>query len=417
MNQNTKGKFHYAWLILITCCLLPGIGVGLVSSTISIYITPVTTELGISVGEFTLYNTICSLTCMVFLPFAGRIFVKVNPRVLLTVVVIIQMITYACMGLQTTAVGFYICGVILGICQPFPLYLAVPTLVSNWFATGVSSKMGIAMSFTGLGAAVCSPIVNALITAFGWRMTYPIMAGASAIILIPLLLFVVRFKPADKGLLPYGTEKVDVSSESITIKASGLPAAKATKTSAFWILIMMTAITCIPTAFVSYASPVAQSVGYNAATAATFASLFTLGLTAGKMLLGFLVDMMKTWKAFGIMFLCGILGIFIFMGNFSTITSLIGFFMLGVAVPSPSAGCPMLARLKFGTLEYTKINSYVSMMVSLGGALAISIIGFAYNYFGSYMMLLKVFIGIYATAAVLIYIFDFLKVPAFETEE
>lgn len=65
------------------------------------------------------------------------------------------------------------------------------------------------------------------------------LAVIVAIIVLPFTLFVISFKPEDKGLKPYGyQEKEDVQNRNSNVKATGVPPMKAYKSFAFILLFI-----------------------------------------------------------------------------------------------------------------------------------------------------------------------------------
>ena len=60
-----------------------------------------------------------------------------------------------------------------------------------------------------------SPVMISIIEEVGWRTGYLILAAVSAVLVLPCMLFVIRYRPADRGMLPYGFTL------SITLPAKG----------------------------------------------------------------------------------------------------------------------------------------------------------------------------------------------------
>ena len=75
---------RYRYLVLAGCCLLQFGGMGVQSNSMGIFYPYVCQELGFSVAQLSLHTTIRGLVTTLFLPLAGWLFSKVNPRVLLT---------------------------------------------------------------------------------------------------------------------------------------------------------------------------------------------------------------------------------------------------------------------------------------------------------------------------------------------
>jgi MFS family permease len=128
---------------------------------------------------------------------------------------------------------------------------AVPftTVLRNWF----EKKRGLAFSllFLGSGGAFgCYPAIAWLIESVGWRNTYLIEGLAVGGVLIPLILFVVRYHPREMGLFRDGPTE---SLEGRTFSGKGAlrvvdPAwaavswtlSKAVRTRRFWLLCLTT---------------------------------------------------------------------------------------------------------------------------------------------------------------------------------
>lgn len=69
--------------------------------------------------------------------------------------------------------------------------------------------MSIAMAGIGVGGTIFSPIVTMLLGKYGWRHTYQIMALIVLVIALPAAFFILRKRPEDMGLKPYGSDEVD----------------------------------------------------------------------------------------------------------------------------------------------------------------------------------------------------------------
>jgi MFS family permease len=128
---------------------------------------------------------------------------------------------------------------------------AVPftTVLRNWF----EKKRGLAFSllFLGSGGAFgCYPAIAWLIDTVGWRNTYLIEGLVVGGVLIPLILFVVRYHPREMGLFRDGPAE---SLEGQTFSGKGVlrvvdPAwaavswtlSKAVRTRRFWLICLAT---------------------------------------------------------------------------------------------------------------------------------------------------------------------------------
>lgn len=195
---------HYGFIIVICCCLMMGINIGLTFSCAGIFYRPVSTDLAVSVGEFGIYMSLMYVASTLMLPLAGKMMERGSARRLLAANSALMGLTFLGMALSTAVWHFYLAGCVLGVTVAFLLYLSFPTLINRWFVSKVGLLMGVCSAASGIGGMIFNPIAASVITAYGWRWAY---AGFGVLILAvvtPLLALLLRDRPSDKGLQPFG---------------------------------------------------------------------------------------------------------------------------------------------------------------------------------------------------------------------
>ncbi len=173
---------------------------------------------------------------------------------------------------------------------------AVPftTVLRNWF----ERKRGLAFSllFLGSGGAFgCYPAIAWLIDTTGWRNTYLIEGLVVAGVLIPLIVFVVRYHPRDMGLSRDGLpESQDGESSGArnpmkvvdpSWAATPWTLSKAVRTSRFWLLCLTTFCLwgVMQTILLAHQVAFAIDMGYPKFYAASVLSLFGLTYAFGSL--------------------------------------------------------------------------------------------------------------------------------------
>ncbi len=173
---------------------------------------------------------------------------------------------------------------------------AVPftTVLRNWF----ERKRGLAFSllFLGSGGAFgCYPAIAWLIETIGWRNTYLIEGLVVAGVMIPLIVFVVRYHPQEKGLLRDGLPDlqeagappaknamkiVDPSWAAIQWTLAG-----AVRTTRFWLLCFATFCLwgLMQTILLAHQVAFAIDMGYPKFYASSVLSLFGLTYAFGSL--------------------------------------------------------------------------------------------------------------------------------------
>ena len=383
-NQgNKQGGFHYAYLIVASCIAICCLPCALVLSCAGIFFTPVAEFFDVPRATFTLYFSILNIAMMLTLPVAGKLMSRMDLRVVLSACVILDGLGLLGMSMASAMPVFYVCGAIMGIGTAPLIYLAIPTLINAWCVEKVGFFVGLCMAFTGIGGVIFNPIGTSLIAsgAEGWRVAYRVFALITLVGTLPFTLFVVRSKPADKGLLPYGADaaKTDAAADApagaaAVPAADGVSAAVAMKTPAFWALMVFCGIITLNQTIYQYLSSYALSFEGTlpeiAAASGVVASAAMAGQAIGKVVLGIVNDKSaRLGVIFGIG--CGVAGVLV-MWLVPSVRALllVGAFLFGVVYAMTTVETPLLVRTVFGSADYTNIYSRISMVGSLMSAVA-----------------------------------------------
>ncbi len=97
----------------------------------------------------------------------------------------------------------YVAFGILGALGASAFYVPLSATATRWFAARRGLAMGIISSGMGLGIFVVPPSARALITAFGWRVTFAVFGGLTWVVGSVALRYLAD-QPEDRGLRSYG---------------------------------------------------------------------------------------------------------------------------------------------------------------------------------------------------------------------
>ncbi len=113
LKQN--GRFFFGWYIVLLGFLLMTFAyVGFVSLT-SVFVLPVTEDLGFERGPFMTYLMILSIACVISSPFIGRLMGTKNLKIFLTIACVLGFVGYFGFSRANDLTTFYLFSVILGI--------------------------------------------------------------------------------------------------------------------------------------------------------------------------------------------------------------------------------------------------------------------------------------------------------------
>src|SRR5690625_5299331 len=206
MSKKTKARIHQAWWILVGLCIIVSVGKGVLNNSACLYLTPVSQDLGIGMGDLTLYLSVSAVVTLIFLPFAGKLVAKFDVRMLTIVAIILQAGAYIAFSFMNSVWGWYIFAVPLAIGGTFITVIVGPVLINQWFKKRNGLALGILTATGGILGAIAQPIIGGLIVSNGWRFSYAAMGIAGiALVVISTFVFIKKMAP-EKGLGPYGLE-------------------------------------------------------------------------------------------------------------------------------------------------------------------------------------------------------------------
>ncbi|WP_447951692.1 MFS transporter [Chryseobacterium koreense] len=357
-----SSKFHYGYVIVFCCCLIMGINIGLVMSCAGIFYKPVSTELGVSVGDFGLYMTFVYLFSTLMLSVAGKLMDRYSARWLLTLSSAVLGLVLLAMSRFDAVWQFYGAGAVIGLTLAFLLYLSYPTMVNRWFNSNVGFFIGICSAASGIGGVIFNPFGGYLIANYGWRTTYLIFGMIVLIVVTPLLALLLRNYPADKGQKAFGEKQAE------TVK-SGVDYTFAIKSPVFYALIVFALLMISVSTLNLFLPTYVTSVGYTVEQSAFVASAIMLGVTIGKVALGWINDKSAVAGVATSVGL-GIIGfVFLLLGKSGIAVMTIGGFLFGWAYAGVTVETALLVRTVFGSKDYAKIFSNISIALAAGGAL------------------------------------------------
>lgn len=366
--MSSTGKLHYGFVIILCCCLIMGVDVGLVFSCAGIFYSPVSTALGVSIGKFGLYMSISYIASTLVLPLAGRMIERYGSRLLLTLNSFILGLTVGAMGLFNSVYEFYAAGVVMGVTLAFLLYLSFPILVNAWFRTKVGLMIGICSAASGIGGMVFNPIGGAIITDYGWRAAYLTFGGIILLLVTPVIGLLLRNTPEEKGLEPYdkGARK-ELKADD---KNEGVEYARALKMPAFYAVMLFAFIMMAVSTLNLFIPKYMGVAGFSEQTASWAAAAVMAGVTGGKLLLGAINDRNCLYGVLACTLL-GVAGIVLLLvGGGSVAVMMTGCFLFGWEYAGVTVQTAMLTGHAFGKKHYTRIYALISIALAAGGALA-----------------------------------------------
>lgn len=370
---------------MIACCFLQAGQLGIIQNLSGVFLQPVSDSIGCGRGDLSLYMTIQAWATAFTMPLVGRWLPTKNINVLMTVAAILDGGGFMLMSQFTEPWMWWVDAVVIGVGSAFLFFAPLPMLIQNWFKKKTGLAMGISTAFSGVGAAIFTPILSNLIVTFGWQTSYIIAGAASLILTVPFTAFVLKFKPADVGMTPYGAEEGETVEQAKAGMSVGISVKRAWATGLVVVVFLMGGAMSLTTSFTQHMTGFGAWLGFSATALGLLGSANMIGNLCGKLILGPLNDKIGTKKTLLIGYAVVFVGLLmvIFNGG-NTAVLFVGALLYGVSFSVQTVMLPLVCTTMFGPKDYPKLFSYATMGNALIGSMGISINGAIFDAAASY---------------------------------
>lgn len=399
-----KPRVFYGYWIIATAFLCTSIYSGSSVYTFSLFAKSLQADFGWGRGSIMVAFSIYFVAMGLASPFIGRLVDHYGARKVISVGTVITSIGFVFLSLINNLWHFYgayaLIGVGLAAVGPIP----ATAVVSNWFIKHRGTAIGIMATGVGAGGLALAPLIGGyLIPNFGWRMSYLALALITSM-LIPIVLLVIKTKPADMGLYPDGvqTPEATARSEASPSATRGLSLKKASTTLTLWLIAVSFGITSFShMAVLQSQVPYLDDIGYSAAISAITLGSVGLASALGKFGFGWLCDQIPAKYACGIGFALQLAAVIILM-NVDPASPMVMIWLyaiiMGLGLGSWLPTMSMLISTNFGLVSYGATFGMIYLVNSIGSALGPLMAGYMYDATNTYHWAFIIFVILYAVA-------------------
>lgn len=403
--METKGRsfYHYAFVVVgVYAIALPA--VFMFSNTFSLYLVPITEDLGISRGDYALVRSLNEITSALLYWAYARLEKRMSLRLIITSGALMGALTAFMYAISGSLPMLAVAALCSGAIWPLFSQVSVGNIVNNWFARNGATVITAMFTFSNLCGFFTSKIVAHWITEYGWRqslyITMFLILGATVIVFL-----FVRDKPSQRGLEPWGIKEAEAEKEKKkTADAKELPGVMFRDAlrdyrlyAAFlWTLIVGTLVYPVVHTVAAHL----RTVGFDTNYSGNVVGLFSIGSVLFLIPLGRIMD---RWGCrIGILvcvggFLAAMASLLSIKPELAFLGPIIGISM-GVSIILFTVQ-PIFIREVFGFKDFSRIMSYTVLMRTFGGMIGGPLLNYTYDFTGSYN---KVFVAYSGMAIVLL---------------
>jgi len=384
-------RVFYGWWIVavgITIAILNG---AFYTYGFGVYYVPLLHELGASRAALGSVIGLARLEGGLIAPIAGWLIDRYGPR---------QLMYF---GITTMGLCFFLLSRITALWMLYAVFLLMATAssfgggrpisiaVANWFVRKRARALGILLAGIGLGGSTVV-IVGWLTETFGWRTAAIIAALAYWSIGLPLV-SLVHHRPEQRGLHPDGIPLPTIANASTTPEAREplemeLTPRQAMRSPSFWLLAVAFASWSVTVTVVAvYHIPfLIEEMGAGPVTAASLASVTLLLSVPGRIIFGWIGDLVNIRVLLAILLLVQGVGVL----TMSLIPSLewapLYIVLLGPAYGGAAALRQAIVAHFYGRRNFGTISGLLQFVDLPGTVTGPIFVGWMVDTFGSYRL-------------------------------
>ena len=384
-------KRHYHWVIALIVFIEMIIYGGFLNAG-SVFIVPITESLGLNRGDYSLALMPRGIVGFFSTLVTGFLFHKFGYRKC----AIVSLLTFtaglvllaAAQDLTVIGISNGILGLSYGVCTT----AGAVRIMKSWFHKHQGLMLGVVSMATGVGGSIMSMTLTEIIVASSWRYAYIFTAFLVAV--LALLYLLLRDKPEQMGLLPYGDEKRPgnkQTADAAHTEWAGHTLQEILREPQFYLMAFCTFVSCT-TVYLTFnvVVPHFQDGGYSASEAAGFHSILLLFLSGTKLAGGWLSDRIGAKRVTLLCAACAAAGQFLLADVSNLPLCYVGLILFSMGLLATTITVPLLTMPLFGYRAFGSITGIFLAMISLGSMVAGPIVNLFYDWLGSYSPVFRV---------------------------
>ena len=410
----SEAKIFYGWVIVAVGFLAHIASAFSISSTLSVFLKPLSQDLGISRGVFSLIRSGEILVGAVAAPLVGSLLDRHGGRWLIATGGLVSGAGFLLLGQARDFWQFAIVRwLLVSPGDTLMGSMVVNVSISQWFVR----MRGRALALAGMGhglAKVCMPLFAAsLILYVGWRGAWVAFGVLTLALVVGPSLLLMRRRPEDMGLLPDGRSTRETGSVPAD-HSDGLKArlgageevtwsrGEALRTRAFWLIVTTfgvahVGVTGLNLHVFSYVS----DQGHPAMVAALVMSIIAVMQFSTPMAWGVLAERANIARLIMAKFLIQAFGILLALSDPGVVSLYAGFFLYGIGMGGTSILAEMIWANYFGRISLGRIRGMGSLITSAFSAAGPPFFGLLFDATQSYSLSFSIFIGMLFASALL----------------
>ena len=414
IHRSGRPRLFYGWYIVGAAFLANISCAFFLSSTLSVLLKPITTDLGVSRGVFSLLRSGEHLLYALMAPWVGSLLDRYGPRGMMVAGALLSTAGLLLLGHVQSFLQFAsVRATVMAVGHALVCYFVVNVTVARWFVRMRGRAVAVSHLGHGIAKITISLVVAWLLTFIGWRQVWTLF-GALVVVLavIPVAIF-MRRSPEDMGLHPDGDGGDGPLSSADRARGRGTgnqalePEVRWTRkdvrrTSTFWLIVLVfgmvdIGVTGLNLHVVSYVS----DLGFTLVQAAFVMTVIAGTQTASGLLWGFVGERLSVRRIISFLFLVEAAGLYVAANTQELGTIYLGFFFYGLGLGGVQVLEEVMWANYFGRISLGTVRGASLQIVLLCGVCGPPFFGFVNDFAGSYTISFYLFMAMLVISSML----------------
>ncbi|HTQ60846.1 MAG TPA: MFS transporter [Candidatus Solibacter sp.] len=391
--SNSPKLFYGWWIVLVSAVGLCFGYAPIVVFSFGAFIKPLTQELHSSRASISFAFTLANLMGGFSSPLTGRLVDRFGARkVILVATIIFSFLFFSAELLPARLWTLYVFYSLLGFVGSGAAPVPYGKVVSRWFDRRRGLALGFTMCGVGTGAILMPALSIRLVAAFGWRFAFAMVGTIVLIVCIPVVGFFLKDAPEDIGLLPDGAA-IPLAPLNKEVVVEGVSWREARRTPTFWIIVGSISLVGVSVhACVIHLTPLLNDAGSSPDRIALATSVLGVALLLGRLGTGYFLDRFFAPRVAMTVYGATACGIALLRVSATSQFVYVAAFLVGLGIGAEVDILAYLISRYFGMRFFGELYGYSFAAFALAGALGPWFTGLGFDRYGSYSLMLAVFI-------------------------
>lgn len=384
------------------------------SSTLSVFLKPLTDDLGVSRGLFSLLRSGEILIGAAMAPLVGPLVDRYGGRWLMAGGALVAGLGFVLLSQVTAFWQFLLLRwVFVTIGGVFMCHMVVSVTISRWFVRKRGRAIAIASLGQGLSKVFIPVVTASLFIWLGWRWSWSIFGIVTLVLVVfPALLFMQR-SPEEMGLKPDGIDEgteVSTSTPKTAAKREEEKAAdtvvwtwkEVLHTRTFWVICFIYGMANVGIAGLNlHVFAYVTDIGFEPIVAATVMSIIAMAQLGSTLMWGIIGERIEIRKSSMIMFLIQSIGLATAVAANHLPPVYLGFCLYGIGLGGSWILQELIWATYYGRVSLGMVRGLGILVTHAVGAAGAPFFGFVHDATGSYVSSFLMFVVALVAAAFL----------------